>query len=72
LPDYQVKLEFESSEHVNDDKTSLVAVLKKSKLDYVKSYIDQLDNEALKLEGIDKDKLFAVMQHHYNLATENT
>lgn len=70
LPDYRVEIDFANS-NIDNDKSSLVTMLKKSKLDYVKSYIDQLDDKALENEGIEKDKLFAVMQHHYNLVAEN-
>lgn len=69
LPDYRVEIKFDSTTQ-EADKTSLVSILKKSKLDYIKSYIDQLDNNALKNEGIEKDKLFSIMKHHYTLVAE--
>ena len=43
-------------------------MLKKSKLDYVKSYIEQLDNAALEADGIDKGKLFSIMNKYYQVA----
>jgi len=63
LPDYQVSLDMNSSLEDEDD---IVQTLKKSKLDYIKSYIDRLDSKALEEDGIDKAKLFAVLKKYYS------
>ena len=63
LPDYQVSLDMNSCIEDEDD---IVKTLKKSKLDYIKSYIDRLDSRALADDGIDKDKLFAVLKKYYS------
>ena len=67
LPDYQVALDFSSTSN-DEQHDNLVLALKKSKLDYIKNYIDQLDDETLKNEDIDKDKLFVLMSKYYNAA----
>ena len=64
LPDYQVALDF-AKEDISSAQGNLVNMLKKSKLDYVKSYIEQLDNAALEADGIDKAKLFSIMNKYY-------
>lgn len=63
LPDYQVSLDMSSSIEDEDD---IVKTLKKSKLDYIKSYIDRLDSKVLEEDGIDKAKLFAVLKKYYS------
>lgn len=66
LPDYQVALDF-----TREDSTSqgtLVKMLKKSKLDYIKSYIDQLDARALSEARVEKDKLFNIVKDYYMAA----
>lgn len=65
LPDYQVALDF-TKEDTGTSQSNLVKMLKKSKLDYIKSYIDQLDDKALEADGIEKDKLFKVMNKYYS------
>lgn len=65
LPDYQVAVDFTSSSSSDEDK-ALVASLNKSKLDYIKSYIDQLDDELVSKERIEKKKLLALMSKYYN------
>jgi oligoribonuclease (3'-5' exoribonuclease) len=71
LPDYRVQVDFSEESTSDESHSSLVSTLKKSKLDYIKQYIDQLDESALSVDGIKKDKLFAIMQHHYNLVSED-
>lgn len=65
LPDYQVALDLTKSES-ECSQGHLVKMLKKSKLDYVKGYIDTLDTKALSQDGIDKDKLFSLMKSYYS------
>lgn len=65
LPDYQVAVDFTATTTSDEDK-ALVASLNKSKLDYIKSYIDQLDDNLVNVERIDKKKLLALMSKYYN------
>ena len=71
LPDYQVALDF-TKEDTTSSQNNLVKMLKKSKLDYIKSYIDQLDDKALATDSIEKEKLFNIMSKYYNSATGDT
>lgn len=64
LPDYQVALDF-TKEESNTTQSKLVKMLKKSKLDYIDSYIAQLDDKALESDSIDKDKLFKLLEKYY-------
>ncbi len=70
LPDYKVQIDFNTTSNESNG-SSLVATLKKSKLDYIKQYIDQLDESTLSSDGIEKTKLFKLMEHHYNLVSED-
>lgn len=63
LPDYQVALDLTKDDSHQDH---LVKMLNKSKLDYIDSYIKQLDDKALEAEGIDKNKLFKLMKKYYD------
>ena len=67
LPDYQVALDLSHTSTI-EQQDNLIHALKKSKLEYVKNYIDQLNDESLKNEDIDKGKLFAIMTKYYNSA----
>lgn len=69
LPDYQVALDFTKDVDESSSQANLVKMLKKSKLDYIKSYLDQLDDKALESDGIDRDKIFNIMKKYYNAAT---
>lgn len=66
LPDYQVALDF-TKEDV-DHQDSLVKTLKKSKLDYIRRYIDQLEDTVLEEAKIDREKLFNIMKKYYSTA----
>lgn len=68
LPDYQVQVAFTSS---NDDgkQDKILAALKKSKLDYIDSYINQLDDKALEDSKIDREMLKKIMERYYKTAS---
>ena len=66
LPDYQVALDFTKEDVEHQD--NLVKMLKKSKLDYIESYINQLEDKALTDANIDKVKLFKLMKAYYGKA----
>ena len=67
LPDYQVALEF--TKDTNENQSHLVKMLKKSKLDYIESYISQIEDKALDSLGIEKDTLLNVMKKYYNMVS---
>lgn len=66
LPDYQVALDFTKEDIEHQD--NLVKMLKKSKLDYIESYINQLEDKVLLDAKIDKRKLFSLMKAYYRKA----
>lgn len=66
LPDYQVALDFTKEDIEHQD--NLVKMLKKSKLDYIESYISQLESKALEDAKIDKGILFNIMKKYYSTA----
>ena len=63
LPDYEVELSFSSDIKIQNESIELI---KKSKLEYVRNYISNIDKKVLDEQGIDKDKLFSVIEKHYN------
>ena len=63
LPDYEVKTASDNGDTEADENVEL---LKKSKLEYISNYIENIDNEALKYDNIDKKRLFEVLQKYYN------
>ena len=63
LPDYEVELSFSYDMKIQNESIELI---KKSKLEYVRNYISNIDQKALDEQGIDKDKLFSVIEQHYN------
>ena len=67
LPDYQVAIDF-TRDDAGTAQSSLVSMLKKSKLDYIESYISQIDGAALADDGIEREKLFGLMKKYYMAA----
>ena len=67
LPDYEVELSFNNDMKLQNESIELI---KKSKLDYVRNYINNIDQKALDEQGIDKDKLFSLIEQHYNKIVE--
>lgn len=67
LPDYEVELSFSSDMKIQNESIELI---KKSKLEYVRNYINNIDQKALDEQGIDKDKLYSVIEQHYNKVVE--
>lgn len=67
LPDYDVDLTTNSEIKMQNESIELI---KKSKLDYIKSYIQNIDAQVLKDQDLDSDKLFAVLEEYYNAVAE--
>ena len=57
LPDYDVDISTNSEIKLQNESIELI---KKSKLEYIKSYIDNIDENVLKDKNIDKDKLILI------------
>ena len=62
LPEYKVAIQYALKS--KDDQTS-VELLQKSKLEYIRNYIDNIDSKILKDANIEKDELFTLLEGYY-------
>jgi DNA repair exonuclease SbcCD nuclease subunit len=62
LPEYKVAIQYALKS--KDDQTS-VELLQKSKLEYIKNYIDNMDSKVLEASNVDRDKLFGILESYY-------
>ena len=62
LPEYKVAIQYALKS--KDDQTS-VELLQKSKLEYIKNYIDNMDDKVLEASNVDRDKLFGILDSYY-------
>lgn len=67
LPDYEIDLNSGSDIKMLNASIELI---KKSKLDYIKNYIDNIAPEVLQEQSIDKDKLYEILKDYYNAVAE--
>jgi hypothetical protein len=63
LPDYNIDLSTSSEIKLQNES---IALIKKSKLEYIKSYIDNIDENVLSEKNIDRDKLYNILAEYYN------
>ena len=62
LPDYEV-----TPKDLNDkESVENIELLKKSKLEYISNYVNNIDAKALEDEKIDKSMLYNVLEKYYN------
>ena len=66
LPDYRVQLGGEGK----SDNASL-ELIRKSKLEYIRSYVDGIDQAALDEQGLDRKRLFGVLESYYKRISED-
>lgn len=62
LPDYEVAV----IDDAEQESSANIELLKKSKLEYISNYIDNIDQTALDNEHITKKKLFSTLEKYYN------
>lgn len=62
LPEYKVAIEYALKS--KDDQTS-IELLQKSKLEYIRNYIDNIDNKVLEDASVEKDELFGLLEEYY-------
>lgn len=67
IPSYDASIAYGNDIKIENESIELI---KKSKLEYIRTYVDNIDAKALKEEGIDKDKLFKVLESYYNKVVE--
>lgn len=66
LPEYKVALDLSSSASSSSEADAkMQSLISKSKLDYIDSYVSQIDSKVLEAEGIDQNKLLDVMHKYY-------
>ena len=65
LPEYKVSLDFSRPEESGNIEVKMQSLISKSKLDYIDSYVEQIDSKVLDAEGIDRKKLLDVMHKYY-------
>lgn len=66
LPEYKVAIQYALKS--KDDQTS-IDLLKKSKLEYIKNYIDHIDEKILETNSTSKANLFKTLESYYKLAS---
>ena len=62
LPEYKVAIQYALKS--KDDQTS-VELLQKSKLEYIRNYIDNIDDKVLEVSNVDRDELFGILESYY-------
>lgn len=68
LAEYNVQPFSTSDSGAVDNET--LALIKKSKLEYIKNYISNIDSASLSEFSIDKEKLYNILEDYYNRAVE--
>jgi chorismate mutase len=63
LPDYEV--DFNSNSEIKIQNES-IELIKKSKLDYIRNYINNIDIDILNEQKLEPDKLFSILKDYYN------
>ena len=62
LPEYKVAVQYALKS--KDDQTS-VELLQKSKLEYIRNYIDNMDDKVLEASNVARDELFGILEAYY-------
>lgn len=62
LPDYKVTLEMTTAQ---EDASEHIELMQKSKLDYIKNYIDNIDAKTLDAQHLERKKLYNVLATYY-------
>lgn len=67
LPEYEIQIGQDDGSDINNETLDLI---KKSKLDYIRKYIDEIDDKSLEDTKIDKNILFDTLKSYYEKAEE--
>lgn len=70
LPDYDAASYSDSQNGGNSAQNESIDLIRKSKLDYIKNYITNIDQAVLDEQDIQKDKLFDVLKGYYDKVSE--
>ena len=67
LPDYEVDIETDTAAKMQNETINLI---KKSKLDYIRNYVDNIDKKVLEEQQLQKDKLFKILEKYYQAVAD--
>lgn len=67
LPDYEVDLQLTANFKLQNESVELI---KKSKLEYVKNYIENIDKNILTEQNINSEILYKTLEDYYNLVID--
>lgn len=67
LPEYNVSI----NPTANVDDAATLDLIKKSKLEYMRNYVDNIDQQALDEQGLDRDRLFETLKAYYKKVAED-
>ena len=67
LPDYDIQI---NDSDAGIEQSEVIDLLRKSKLEYVRNYIDNISDEAMSKDQLSKDKLYQVVESYYNKITQ--
>ena len=67
IPDYEVSLNYNDGVNLQNET---IALIKKSKLEYIKNYIDNIDKAVLSEQEIDAARLYKMLEEYYEKVTE--
>lgn len=65
LPNYTVALSTDNVVITNES----IDMIKKSKLEYIRQYIDKIDQKTLDSSNLDKNELYKILENYFNLAS---
>lgn len=66
LPEYKVSLKGDGA-----PSCKTAELIRKSKLEYLRNYVDEMKNEDLAAKDLDRDKLFKTLEKYYNAVAGN-
>ena len=67
IPDYEVSLNYNDGVSLQNET---IALIKKSKLEYIKNYIDNIDKAVLSDQEIDATRLYKILEEYYEKVAE--
>lgn len=67
LSEYSIAISSDNTIITNDS----LETIKKSKIEYIKKYIDSMDDKILKDANLDRGELFKMLEEYFNKAMEN-
>lgn len=66
MPEYKVSLKNEGA-----PSSKSAELIRKSKLEYLRNYVDEMNSDDLASKGLDRSRLFETLEKYYRAATGN-